>query len=80
MMDHTGIAQIMYEPPKPDGSTCNLMAASLRLGFKKYFKSARALSDETKKIMFEMIQKLAQNSGKPSPFPSPRHVVSTLTR
>ena len=30
MMDHTGIAQIMYEPPKPDGSTCTLMADSLR--------------------------------------------------
>ena len=38
MMDHTGIAQIMYEPPKSDGSTCTLMAASLRLGFKKCFK------------------------------------------
>ena len=50
MMDHTGIAQIMYEPPKPDGSTCNLMAASLRLGFKKYFRRARALFDKTKKI------------------------------
>ena len=34
MMDHTGIAQIMYEPPKSDGSTCTLMAASLRLDVK----------------------------------------------
>ena len=43
MMDHTGIAQLMYEPPKQDGSTCNLMAASLRLVFRKYFGRTRTL-------------------------------------
>jgi hypothetical protein len=39
-MDHTGMAQIMYEPPKPDGSTCTLMAASLRKALSLPFSTA----------------------------------------
>merc|ERR1719167_75686 len=40
MMDHTGIAQIMYEPPKTDGSTCTLMADSLRKALALPFSTA----------------------------------------
>ena len=33
LLDHTDLGQILYEPPKSDGSTCTLLAASLRLIF-----------------------------------------------